>query len=550
MLGHDSPSTHGGINSNSPDGHHNKRRQIHWTPNAGMTTKYHHIHLGENTGTPTPGAGGGAATPGGSKARSHSASGGTPGGKQPTRSRQFLSLFGDSVDQKPKTPFRPASNSINQKNAFAFVARSSNNSKRGQGQERRSLTDALKIDAAESDDAFVSLALMMHLPISYGVHYNRSQKTVIRSVHDPKRPQAPWVTPVYREHQHSWGISDILEGDLYVLFVPFHKLSVERMQQEVLSVERHMLAIRKQLILTPQKEKTRRWFLNDMMNFILPKTDLLLRDFIGLLHSFGVEDVVYNMGVIRLMDEKARESENVVQLALEVVDAAMPNELLRFSSGRLRDVLHSGNISYAVRRLREHYQGSMAASGSGNADGKAGGDGDDPYAMAQQHRRPGAQPSHLNEIDKEISSLEKKMASSNWGHNSKNGNRDGDGMDDLDDEDDVESVFDNLQQRGPTAAEKRAAASFGGLRDDNNSAAVSGVTTSGPGGADFTYPDRYMASAQPPGAGTGGGAAAAATRSALHPLQSATGIPASNFQAPSMDEFEAMYAAVDQAARR
>jgi hypothetical protein len=88
---------------------------------------------------------------------------------------------------------------------------------------------------------------------------------------------------------------------------------------------------------------------------------------LGLLKQFGADNVVYQLGVIRLLDEGRRERQDMLAAALEDSDGAMPTELLRLSTGRLKDILHSGNLAYAVRRLREHF--FAEADGGDGAEG-------------------------------------------------------------------------------------------------------------------------------------------------------------------------------------
>jgi hypothetical protein len=257
-------------------------------------------------------------------------------------------------------------------------------------------------------------------------------------------------------------------------------------------VERQLLLIRKQLVLTPQQQRARRWFLHDMLNFVLPKTDLLLRAFLALLQSYGAGEVVYAMGVVRLMDDRKQSEEDIIHRALESVDSAMPAELLKFSSGRLRDVLHSGNLPYAVRRLREHF-------GSAQAGGSSAAGGDSRYAA------PAAAPSQLADIDREIAALEHRIAAKQFGHA---------GGDES--EDDVESAFDE-----PTGSS---------TRPDQRQAAMDD-------------PQRYLAENRPPTA------LHTHAASILRNVESGPAVRAPAFRAPTADEFDAMYAAVENPSR-
>lgn len=287
-----------------------------------------------------------------------------------------------------KTPFRPSSPSSS---ARAGALGSTSRRAATPNSACKSVIDRMSGTPRRSDE-YISMAIMMHLPVTYGVHYNRQAKGAVRRI---VGPQGQYVQPIHRNVSHSWTALDVREGDVYVLFVPFHKLSVERISSEVEAVERYLLATKKQLVTTPQQQRTRRWFLHDMLNYVLPKTELLLRDFMSMLQQFGVDNVVYQLGVFRLLDESRKEREDALAVALEDSDSAMPGELLRFSTGRLKDVLHSGNLAYATKRLREHFFSDEAAVHDA--------DRHDDFAV------PASGPaSHLATIDREIEKLERQ----------------------------------------------------------------------------------------------------------------------------------------------
>ena len=425
---------------------------------------------------------------------------------------------------------------------------------------------------------YLSMALMLHLAITFGVHYNRRAKGAIRTILGPK---GPFVQPVHRNVTHSWSASDVRSDDLYVLFVPFHKLSVARMEAEIATVERYLLDAKKQLILTPQAQRSRRWFLHDLLNYVLPKTDLLLHEMLGLLQRFGADDVVYQMGVIRLLDESQREKEDVLAVAMEETDGAMPLEILRFSSGRLKDVLHAGNISYAVRRLRLQYFPSqdpdefdelLHHSGGGQhvKDGSPGGAasparrGGHVEGMPSALRRgPGgddptrAAASKVDMIDREIEKLERRMVDDVWGKEQE-----------AEEHDDVESTF--ADDNDPPVPPPRAVGSSAKRTDGGGSKGAGGSTV-----LDLVdtldhrkYLDDEDATAETDRAIAAGrlttdtqsrldaflkmpapgGKAAKAASSAMGPPPSRSGAAAAAggiADGPSMDDFDAMYRAVE-----
>lgn len=254
-------------------------------------------------------------------------------------------------------------------------------------------------EAPLASDEYLSMAIMMHLPIRYGTHYNRGAKAAVRKV---SSPQGTFLQPIRRNNAQTWSAADVQVGELHVIFIPFHKLSCQVIQDEVVAVDKHLVELSKRLVTTPNVQRTRRWFLQDMVHDVLPKTELLLRDLLDLLYKFGVDDVVYQLSLVRVADEGRRHASGSFATAVDIADTAMPNEILRLSTGAFRDILHSGNILFAVQELRAHYfeSQSVPVAGTG-ASGR-------PPALSGGVS--GLQWNSLTEVDREIRELEEKLS--------------------------------------------------------------------------------------------------------------------------------------------
>ena len=340
--------------------------------------------------------------------------------KQQNRNAKRTPTIADAFTPPPqKSPFRPAARSRGAGLASSPAAAPSGSSTPRSGaaakravdpydpslasHHNKSIVEALK-DSPIVADEYLSMAIMMHLPIKFGAHYNRGARAAIRKV---ASPHGLFVQPIHRNIQQSWTAQDVHVGELHVLFLPFHKISAERVEQEIGSVERHLQEISRLLVTTPSSQRTRRWFLHDMVNYILPKTELVLRDFLELVHRFGAEDVVYQMGIVRLIDEGKQGKDDMFQSAVDQADLAMPREILRFSGGAFRDVLHSGNIVYAVQQLRRHYYDENGGVREPLPDDGTGMDHDgQPVA--------GGTYSTLIDIDREIQKLERRHQQDNY----------------------------------------------------------------------------------------------------------------------------------------
>ena len=252
-----------------------------------------------------------------------------------------------------------------------------------------------------SSEEYLSIAIMMHLPITYGPHYERAQRAAVRHIKAPSGQR--YVQPVLRATGHSWSARDVFVGEVYVLFLPFHRLSAARLAEEATAVQRHMHDARRMLVTTPTTQRSRRWFLSDMLNYVLPRTELLLGALKGFVERYSVADVVHQLTVVRLADEGHLRGEPVFEAAVEGADAAMPREVLRLSSGRFKDVIHSGNLVFVIAQLRDLYAKKERAAAMGGDSG-AGVDGE-PFFAAAAVGGSAAPPTRLREIEREIENI-------------------------------------------------------------------------------------------------------------------------------------------------
>jgi hypothetical protein len=298
----------------------------------------------------------------------------------------LVEIFGAAKSPQPFRPSSAPSGKGRTAAPLASPAQVSSVTRAAPSATPRSVLDVLNNAPAESE-AYLSMAIMMHLPIKFGQHYNRGGRAAVRRV---RSPQGVFLQPIKRSTQQSWTAADVKVGELHVIFIPFHHLTTKRVESEISTVEKHLVEMSKLLITTPTSQRSRRWFLHDMTNYVLPKTELVLRDLLEILFKFSAEDVVYQLGVIRLMDEGRQQKDGAFAAAAKRADAAMPREILRFS-GMFREVLHSGNIIYAIQQLRKHYyqDGGRLTSNDGEA-------------------AEGAQWSTLADIDREIAKLEQE----------------------------------------------------------------------------------------------------------------------------------------------
>ncbi|ORC87848.1 uncharacterized protein TM35_000202570 [Trypanosoma theileri] len=195
-----------------------------------------------------------------------------------------------------------------------------------------------------TDDNF-SMAVLSYLPLLFGVYFNRAQRP------SPQRKlyglNGIVMQDIHRNTQRSWNLDDVLMGELYSFFIPFHELTAERVEIEVLNLKRLTRELSRKLLTIPISQRSRRCFLTDMVNNILPKTELLVRELADMLHRHGPESILYQLGLIRLLDA-------------HLLDAAAPEmhvsrEITVLSQFVFKDVVHSGNLMYCITQLRQRF---------------------------------------------------------------------------------------------------------------------------------------------------------------------------------------------------
>ncbi|KEG11929.1 hypothetical protein DQ04_02141070 [Trypanosoma grayi] len=231
----------------------------------------------------------------------------------------------------------------------------------GPAQKRRTASES----KSRSDGA-LSMTVLCHLPLVFGTYYNRAQRgSSRRQLHGPN---GVVTQKLHRSLQSTWNMADVLSGELYSFFLPFCELTLERVEGEALAVERLTRDLSRKLVTTPTAQRGRRWFLTDMVNNILPKTELLIRDLADMLQRHGHDSVVYQLGLIRLLDSNSPGDDDsgggggtgaAATAVVVVAGTRVPREITVLSHSVFRDVVHSGNLMYCISRLRQRFSGNM-----------------------------------------------------------------------------------------------------------------------------------------------------------------------------------------------
>eukprot|EP01062_Namystynia_karyoxenos_P083671 TRINITY_DN9664_c0_g1_i1.p1 TRINITY_DN9664_c0_g1~~TRINITY_DN9664_c0_g1_i1.p1 ORF type:complete len:1205 (+),score=388.94 TRINITY_DN9664_c0_g1_i1:219-3617(+) len=291
-----------------------------------------------------------------------------------------------------------------------------------------------------SDQDYVDMAILMHLPITFGACYNKRNKPLLRCYN--AGGARPYVQQLQKSTTlQSWEVKDLRQGDLFAFFIPFHKLSEDRVTHEIARLHRHMTKMRKGHLTTPHSQKGLRWFFYDMQHYILPKMETLLADLRDLVAVHGSQNLIFYLNIIRLMEQgkeqKARNDAAMLSsggsvptpprgpgdglLQRDDSGAQQPEspaaaferedllqaEVLTLSRGKYRDTVHCGNIIFVLDRLKAYFQEHFSRGEVQVSD-------------------------HLRDIETEIRRLEEKAARDVPGNERQ-----------AEEEDDVESEYDS-----------------------------------------------------------------------------------------------------------
>ena len=289
------------------------------------------------------------------------------------------------------------------------------------------------------DSDYTDMAILMHLPITFGANYNRSNKPTVRRFNCGSA--VPYVQQTVKSNTfQSWDVKDVGEGDLFSFFIPFHKLTESRIEEEIRHLHKHRLRAKKGHVTTPQHQRGKRWFYYDMLNYVLNKTEALLSELRDLVAVHGQSNILFYLNIIRLMDNKEDEEAKALlnhspprhSTTIEkgylastpsggmtqdeaLRESLLQREVLKLSQGKYKDTIHGGNILYVLDRLKAYFAENFAKGDMQISD-------------------------HLKDIEEEIRKLEEKAIRDVIGNEAE-----------AEAEDDVESAYDESVEAPPAS---------------------------------------------------------------------------------------------------
>lgn len=129
----------------------------------------------------------------------------------------------------------------------------------------------------------------------------------------------PWEKVVKKDRLRSWAVADVREGDLFYFAIPFEDLTVQSVESVRRMAQKHQGVCKRLLVVTPHKQRGRKWLLQDLLDNILPSCIELLEMLGSYLDTHG--DTTVRFPVFLFREKEIHAGERAVH------------------SGNLRDVL-------------------------------------------------------------------------------------------------------------------------------------------------------------------------------------------------------------------
>ncbi|KEG12493.1 putative casein kinase II, alpha chain [Trypanosoma grayi] len=194
------------------------------------------------------------------------------------------------------------------------------------GRERSAMSEDEKEAMAIAYDKFNS---SMALVMKYTQHYSSKRQKADEFVETDdgyivrtSRLKNPWHVIVENQRLKTWQVNDLKVADLLYFSLPFDEIGVQTMDALVHKVRRHAMYLKKELLLTPQSNKGRRWFIHDMMKNVMPNALALLEQLRTLVQARGGDGVRFPIFLFREKElhfgERALHPGNLVDVVDQI----------------------------------------------------------------------------------------------------------------------------------------------------------------------------------------------------------------------------------------
>lgn len=216
---------------------------------------------------------------------------------------------------------------------------------------------SVNLTAAEREQMAVAYDMFdssFKLTLQFAENYNKKRKS--ESMYVPtadgfvvrqQKLKNPWAGVVTQTSLRTWTVRDVRDGDLFYFAIPFDALNQFAVETVMEKAKRHIGMCKKTVITTPQTDKSRRWFLHDMANAVMPRVMSAMQELHKMVSDHGESNVRFPVFLFREKEmhlgERAVHPGNLV----EVIDQ------VRFYFAQSPGDLLGGMNTENMRRLQE-----------------------------------------------------------------------------------------------------------------------------------------------------------------------------------------------------
>eukprot|EP01064_Diplonema_japonicum_P035525 TRINITY_DN7739_c0_g2_i1.p1 TRINITY_DN7739_c0_g2~~TRINITY_DN7739_c0_g2_i1.p1 ORF type:complete len:896 (+),score=193.92 TRINITY_DN7739_c0_g2_i1:70-2757(+) len=153
-------------------------------------------------------------------------------------------------------------------------------------------------------DASLKLAIKYSRHFSSVIGRQKNEAKAIPRWHPVSTNTNPWKQPSKKQSslRKAWTVEDLRAGDLFMFAIPYERLSVQAIENVLHGTKKHQDELKKAFLVTPHRDKGRRWCLFDMLNMVVPHVQDVLIKLARLVIAIGEKDAHVPIFMLREKD--------------------------------------------------------------------------------------------------------------------------------------------------------------------------------------------------------------------------------------------------------
>ncbi|KAJ9461423.1 putative casein kinase II [Diplonema papillatum] len=153
----------------------------------------------------------------------------------------------------------------------------------------------------------------LKLAIQYSRHFSSSVSNLKKAGPPrwtPPSSSNPWKPPTKKWPEGNlWTVADLKAGDLFMFSIPHDHITVAAVERVLFAAQKHVTSVKKAFLTTPQRAKSRRWALFDLLNMVMPHCQDLLIRLAKLVERIGKADVHVPLFMLRQQEIQDGETD-------------------------------------------------------------------------------------------------------------------------------------------------------------------------------------------------------------------------------------------------